>query len=236
MNFLLSALFIVSCCLVAADAGFLSEVKCRGCKKLGPLAGTSICRSQCNRLDIFPGTCAKLCTWMITKHPETACKLAKMCPSRFHFDSSFEPSDDNYDMYDEETQYEDDDNYDMYDEETQYRDTPDLYGDEFEENADMLDLFDNFKWYGNWCGPGWTGGKYISARKYVSEGHNWFYPCIDEVDCACREHDFACGSSDQSCCRLDDERLAFVAKKYGKTWKARRVATAMNIAKHHRKC
>ena len=135
MNFLLSAIFILSCCLVGADAGFLSDLKCIGCKKLGPLAGSSVCRSECERLNVFPGTCVKVCSWMITKHPETACKLAKLCPSRFGFDTSFEPSADTYDMYDEEAQY---------------RDTPDLYGDDFEENADLVDLFDNFKWYGNY--------------------------------------------------------------------------------------
>ena len=31
--------------------------------------------------------------------------------------------------------------------------------DDFEDTADMLDLVDNFKWYGNWCGPGWTCGE-----------------------------------------------------------------------------
>ena len=76
----------------------------------------------------------------------------------------------------------------------------------------------------------------ISAKKYVQQHKSAFYPCIDKVDCACRTHDYACAASSVGCCEADDEALEFIAKKYGKTWKARRIGTAMSFSKSRRKC
>ena len=227
---------ICSCLFTTTKAGFVSHLKCVACKKLGPLAGSRVCKFQCEKLDIFPETCAKLCTWMITKHPETSCKLAKLCPSRLTQDEGqFDIGDDEGYYGDNEEEYYENNQYDSNG--FTYRNAP-TYNDEddFEDNADMIDYFDNFKWYGNWCGPGWTGGEYISAKEYVQQHKSAFYPCIDKVDCACRTHDYACAASSVGCCEADDEALEFIAKKYGKTWKARRVGTAMSFSKSRRKC
>ena len=45
------------------------------------------------------------------------------------------------------------------------------------------------KIYGNYCGPGWIAGRYMSGLEYVAEGGDFSTPCWDEVDCACRLHD-----------------------------------------------
>jgi hypothetical protein len=152
---------------------------------------------------------------MITKHPETSCKLAKLCPSRLTQDEGqFDIGDDEGYYGDNEEEYYENNQYDSND--FTYRNAP-TYNDEddFEDNADMNDHFDNFKWYGNWCGPGWTGGEYISAKEYVQQHKSAFYRCIDKVDCACRTHDYACAASSVGCCEADDEALEFIAKKYG---------------------
>ena len=89
-----------------------------------------------------------------------------------------------------------------------------------------------FKLYGNWCGPGWAAGTYKKERDLVPIDRN--FPCIDNIDCACREHDFAC--QDVDCCAADDERLARVVDLYGHSWRTRRIADVIRVAKHTRKC
>lgn len=46
--------------------------------------------------------------------------------------------------------------------------------------------------HGNWCGPGWTGGRKVTASTYDEYGGDWNYPAIDALDAACRDHDKAC--------------------------------------------
>lgn len=49
----------------------------------------------------------------------------------------------------------------------------------------------HFRYHGNWCGPGWSDGRYVSST-------HGFAPAIDEFDETCRQHDFALagGASD----------------------------------------
>ena len=89
-----------------------------------------------------------------------------------------------------------------------------------------------FKWYGNWCGPGWTAGTEKKEKELVPSDRD--YPCIDTIDCACREHDFAC--QDGGCCAADDERLARVVDLYGHSWRTRRIGDVMRATKYTRKC
>lgn len=60
--------------------------------------------------------------------------------------------------------------------------------------------------HGQWCGPDWTGGRAISARQYMREGRSFSAYCIDEADCACRQHDYDCAIHD-GCCKEDDDKL-----------------------------
>ena len=62
------------------------------------------------------------------------------------------------------------------------------------------------KIHGNWCGPNWTGGKRVSARNYLLSGGNFRGPCVDQLDCACREHDKGC-SGKGGCTRAADTKL-----------------------------
>jgi len=40
--------------------------------------------------------------------------------------------------------------------------------------------------YGNWCGAGWSGGKYTDNPEEV----DWSVPAIDSIDQCCKEHDW----------------------------------------------
>ena len=62
------------------------------------------------------------------------------------------------------------------------------------------------KAHGQWCGPNWTGGMAISAGDYMSEGRSFSAYCVDEADCACRQHDYDCAVHD-GCCKEDDDKL-----------------------------
>lgn len=42
----------------------------------------------------------------------------------------------------------------------------------------------SFKYHGNWCGPGWSDGRYVQSTK-------GYAPAVDEFDETCRQHDFA---------------------------------------------
>lgn len=42
----------------------------------------------------------------------------------------------------------------------------------------------SFKYHGNWCGPGWSDGRWIPST-------TGFAPAVDEFDESCRQHDFA---------------------------------------------
>jgi len=45
------------------------------------------------------------------------------------------------------------------------------------------------KIHGNWCGPNWTAGQKIPASRLKRSRRR--HPCIDQLDCACREHDIS---------------------------------------------
>ena len=45
----------------------------------------------------------------------------------------------------------------------------------------------SFAYHGNWCGPGWTAGKYKSASKMTKEEEE--VPAKDALDLACKHHD-----------------------------------------------
>ena len=67
------------------------------------------------------------------------------------------------------------------------------------------------KVYGNWCGSNWTDGRKISARDYLLSGGDFKGACIDNLDCACRDHDKDC-SSEKGCSAKADRKLASVAR------------------------
>jgi hypothetical protein len=57
--------------------------------------------------------------------------------------------------------------------------------------------------HGNYCGPNWTGGKaYAAADKRV----DWNVPCVDRLDCACKNHDRDCAHP-QGCSSKSDRIL-----------------------------
>ena len=63
------------------------------------------------------------------------------------------------------------------------------------------------KVYGRWCGPNWTNNRAISARDYFLSGGSFETKCKDKLDCACRDHDKACGSSKLGCSAAADTKL-----------------------------
>jgi hypothetical protein len=65
--------------------------------------------------------------------------------------------------------------------------------------------------HGRWCGPNWTDGRNISVRDYRLQGGNFRSPCVDSLDCACRDHDRAC-SGPGGCDAAADRRLAAKAQ------------------------
>lgn len=65
--------------------------------------------------------------------------------------------------------------------------------------------------HGRWCGPNWTDGRNISARDYLLAGGDFKSPCVDALDCACREHDRSC-SGPGGCTRKGDRILAAKAQ------------------------
>ena len=60
--------------------------------------------------------------------------------------------------------------------------------------------------HGRWCGPNWTDGRNISSRDYLLEGGDFKSPCVDALDCACRDHDRACAGPN-GCTAVADRRL-----------------------------
>ena len=62
------------------------------------------------------------------------------------------------------------------------------------------------KIHGNWCGPNWTAGRRLEALAYKQAGGQFDEPCIDELDCACREHDRDCADP-LGCSRKGDTKL-----------------------------
>jgi hypothetical protein len=46
-----------------------------------------------------------------------------------------------------------------------------------------------YQYHGNYCGPGWTAGKYMSADDATINDFN--VPAVDELDQICKTHDMA---------------------------------------------
>lgn len=66
--------------------------------------------------------------------------------------------------------------------------------------------------HGNWCGPNWTAGRRIGALEYKEQGGQFDELCIDELDCACRNHDRDCAHP-RGCSRKGDAALIKTALK-----------------------
>ena len=60
--------------------------------------------------------------------------------------------------------------------------------------------------HGNWCGPNWTAGRRIDALAYKQQGGQFTEPCIDKLDCACRDHDKDCANT-KGCSSRGDRKL-----------------------------
>jgi hypothetical protein len=46
----------------------------------------------------------------------------------------------------------------------------------------------SFAFHGNYCGPGWTAGKYMDAEN--AEEKDFDVPAVDEMDAVCKTHDY----------------------------------------------
>lgn len=92
-------------------------------------------------------------------------------------------SDEDLDLIAEES----DDESDLSDEEDE-DDVSDL--DQSEEDIEKLK--EKFKWYGNFCGGGYCGGRNVEER---SGQCNWNVKPKDSTDRCCLEHDQCCGST-----------------------------------------
>merc|ERR1711871_237881 len=75
----MGVLVILALALSMASGNLIGRLKCKGCLSLAPLAGSKVCKSKCEQKNIFPVTCSKICGWMISRHPETVCRIAKSC-------------------------------------------------------------------------------------------------------------------------------------------------------------
>jgi hypothetical protein len=72
---------------------------------------------------------------------------------------------------------------------------------------------EGFRFYGNWCGPNWTGGH---REPYTpNPDPNYYLPPVDMVDKACMNHDicyyycrdnFPCALSERGKCMTDCDR------------------------------
>lgn len=66
--------------------------------------------------------------------------------------------------------------------------------------------------HGNWCGPNWTAGMAVDALTYKQQGGQFNEPCIDKLDCACRNHDRDCANP-RGCSKKGDSELIAAALK-----------------------
>lgn len=74
-----------------------------------------------------------------------------------------------------------------------------------------------YRFHGNWCGPGWSDGRYVDSRQ-------GYAPAVDEFDETCRQHDFALAGGTRD--RVAD--ATFVRANFGKGFK--RTAAAVAVA------
>jgi len=72
---------------------------------------------------------------------------------------------------------------------------------------------EGFKYYGNWCGPNWTGGRWHPYTQ--NSDSNYYKPPTDIVDKACMNHDtcyyycrkdFPCSMTDRGACMTACDR------------------------------
>lgn len=77
-------------------------------------------------------------------------------------------------------------------------------------NSSVNEVVRIVKIHGNWCGANWTAGRRISAGDYAAAGGQFDEPCIDKLDCACRDHDRDCSDS-RGCSRKGDAKLVAAA-------------------------
>lgn len=70
----------------------------------------------------------------------------------------------------------------------------------------------SFAYHGNYCGPGWTAGKYMNARDAHINDFN--VPAVDELDQICKDHDmdlfYSTGPRDD---KMADRRFVYKISK-----------------------
>lgn len=47
----------------------------------------------------------------------------------------------------------------------------------------------SYSFHGNYCGPGWTAGKYLDAKDATEA--DFLVPAVDQLDAICKKHDMA---------------------------------------------
>lgn len=82
--------------------------------------------------------------------------------------------------------------------------------------------------HGNWCGPGWTAGRRIDALAYKEQGGQFTEPCIDKLDCACRDHDKDCANT-KGCSAKGDRALVRKALLINLTTRNRALASKAKL-------
>ncbi len=115
-----------------------------------------------------------------------------------------ENSDEDIDLISEDS----DDDSDLYDEEDEY-DLSDLSEEE------IAQLQEKFKWYGNYCGPGYCGGSHVQEQ---SGSCNYNVKPKDSADNCCLEHDRCCGSPSTRSVACNRNMLTCLSKKAKCGW------------------
>jgi hypothetical protein len=114
-----------------------------------------------------------------------------------------------------------------------------LYDDQIQT---AQSLRGGFKYHGKYCGPAWTAGEKIWASKVDDKQYNEV-DGTDDLDRACKEHDYRCGkiNADEDCHKADDQLLVDKAMRIVKgrypmklKLKAMGLATAIKGAKQFR--
>src|SRR5947209_2516624 len=98
-----------------------------------------------------------------------------------------------------------------------------LYSYVGDDPLDGVDPMGLFKFYGNWCGPNWTGGRVESF--FVHRRQGFCEPPVDALDAECLKHDicyyecrrdYPCDAAARSeCFRACDKQLTAAAYAIG---------------------
>jgi RHS repeat-associated protein len=82
-----------------------------------------------------------------------------------------------------------------------------------------------FRYHGNWCGPGWTGGQWGSWDGLSDQRRRNIAPPIDSLDASCKQHDMCyalcreknrCDKESRANCMIECDRdLATNARRLG---------------------